>query len=50
MIECEVLATGSSGNCVVIGGSIMVDCGVPFKLVESHLNNVKLLLLTHIHS
>ena len=50
MIECEVVATGSSGNCVVVEKSIMIDCGVPFKLVEKKIGDIKLLLLTHIHS
>lgn len=50
MIEYDVLATGSTGNCVIIEKKIMVDCGVSFKTVESHLDDVKLLLLTHIHS
>lgn len=50
MIEYEVLATGSTGNCVIIEKNIMVDCGVPYKTVEKYMNNVKLVLLTHVHS
>ena len=50
MIECEVVATGSSGNCVVVGKNVMIDCGVPFKSVEKKLGGIKLLLLTHVHS
>lgn len=27
----DILATGSSGNAVVINGEILIDCGVPMK-------------------
>lgn len=47
----DVLATGSSGNAVVINGEILIDCGVPMKkLRESgHIKSLKLVLLTHAH-
>ena len=45
----EIIASGSSGNCVIIN-DVMVDCGVPFKKIKDHLYDVKYLLLTHIHS
>ena len=50
MIQYEVIASGSTGNCVIINDSVMIDCGVPYKLVESKLKQVKLVLLTHVHS
>ena len=46
----DVLATGSSGNAVVINGTILIDCGVPFKTLEPVKKGLKLVLLTHIHS
>lgn len=49
-MEYDVIATGSSGNAVVIGGSILVDVGVPFKTLSRVYKNLKLVLLTHIHS
>ena len=33
-VPYEVLATGSTGNAVVIDGQILMDCGVPYKLVK----------------
>lgn len=45
----DVISTGSKGNAVVIGDSIMVDCGVPFKLLAPHVKALKLVLLTHEH-
>lgn len=49
MIPYEIIATGSSGNAVVINHAIMVDCGVPYKSVAHVIGGVKLILLTHIH-
>lgn len=45
----EIISTGSKGNCVIIN-DVMVDCGVPFKLIKEHLYDIKYLLLTHIHT
>lgn len=45
----DVIATGSTGNAVVINGSILIDCGVPFKALEPVKKDLKLVLLTHIH-
>ena len=50
MIKYDVLASGSTGNCVIINSFVMIDCGVPFKVVEDKLSDIKLVLLTHIHS
>lgn len=49
MLDYKIISTGSKGNCVLIG-STMVDCGVPFKNIKEHLYGVSTLLLTHIHS
>lgn len=47
----DIIATGSSGNAVVINGEILIDCGVPMKkLRESgYIKSLKLVLLTHAH-
>lgn len=47
----DILATGSSGNAVVINGEILIDCGVSMKkLRESgYVKSLKLVLLTHSH-
>ena len=29
-MTCNVIATGSQGNAVVLDGTILLDCGVPF--------------------
>lgn len=45
----DVIASGSSGNAVVINDSILVDCGVSFKALEAVKKGLKLVLLTHSH-
>lgn len=48
----DILATGSSGNAVVINGEILIDCGVPYKTLEKsgYIKGLWLVLLTHEHS
>ena len=46
---CDVIATGSQGNAVVLGGEILVDCGVPYKQIAHIVPTLKLVLLTHRH-
>lgn len=43
-----MIATGSAGNAVVINGNIPIDCGVPFRSLETVKKNLKLVLLTHV--
>lgn len=46
----KIIATGSSGNAVVLDDHILLDCGVPFKRLEPYIKNLRLVLLTHVHS
>lgn len=48
-MEYEIIASGSSGNCVVIG-NIMVDCGVSYNRLKERLFDVDYLIITHIHT
>lgn len=45
----NIISTGSKGNAVVINDRILIDCGVPFKVLEPVKNDLRLVLLTHIH-
>lgn len=47
---CNVIATGSKGNAVLLGSSILLDCGVPYKKLEPYVSRLRLVLLTHRHS
>ena len=48
-MTCDVISTGSKGNAVVLGGEILIDCGVPFKLLERYIWKLRIVLLTHQH-
>lgn len=45
----NIISTGSKGNAVVINECILIDCGVPYKLLAPHVKGLRLVLLTHEH-
>lgn len=45
----DVIASGSSGNAVVINNSILIDIGVPSKALEPYKKDLKLVLTSHVH-
>lgn len=45
----EIIGTGSTGNAVVIGKHILIDCGLPWKKIQPYAKDLKLVLLTHEH-
>lgn len=49
MINFNTIGTGSSGNCFLLDDEIMIDCGLPYSKTKDHIENVKAVLLTHIH-
>lgn len=52
MISVRILATGSSGNCVLIGGHILVDAGITFKHFNEFdipLESISCCIITHKH-
>jgi Cft2 family RNA processing exonuclease len=49
-INYNIISTGSQGNAVIVNSVILIDCGVTFKAIRSFSKNIKLVLLTHIHS
>lgn len=46
----KIISSCSTGNAVIIRDYILVDCGVSFKRLSKYYKNLKLVLLTHIHS
>lgn len=46
----NIISTGSKGNAVVIKNFVLVDCGVSFKALFPVYKQIKIILLTHIHS
>lgn len=49
-VKYDLISSGSSGNAIVYEDVILVDAGVSYKYLVGHLNDVKILLLTHRHS
>lgn len=49
-MEYEILASGSSGNCVIINDIIAIDMGIPYRNLKDYYKNIRLVLLTHVHS
>ena len=45
----NIIATGSSGNAVILDGRILIDCGVPYKMLRPYVRDLQLVLLTHEH-
>lgn len=45
----QIINSGSSGNCVIIENIIAIDMGVSFKSLKNYYENLKIVLLTHIH-
>lgn len=45
----NIIATGSTGNCVIINDSIAVDMGVSFKALKDVYEQLQIVLLTHEH-
>ena len=46
----NIISSSSSGNCYIYNQDLMVDIGVPFSKIKSYYKDIKLLLLTHLHS
>lgn len=46
----DIVQSNSHGNAIVYNQDIMIDCGVPFRKLKFYYKQIKLLLLTHIHS
>ena len=46
----RIIESGSSGNATIVEDIILIDCGVSFKKLKNYYQELKLVLLTHIHS
>ena len=46
----KILNSGSDGNCTLINDIIAIDMGVSYKLLTPHVEKLRLVLLTHVHS
>ena len=49
-MKYKIISSCSTGNAVIIRDFILIDCGVSFKKLEKYYKDLKIVLLTHIHS
>ena len=49
-MTCDVIATGSKGNAVLLNGKYLFDCGVPMSAIKKALKHIRVVFLTHAHS
>lgn len=48
-ITYNLLASGSSGNCLIINKFLVLDLGVPFKKIKPYYKDIKLVFISHGH-
>lgn len=49
-MTCEIIATGSRGNAVLLNGKYLFDCGIPYGQLKPWVKGISMVFLTHIHS
>lgn len=48
-MKYEVIASGSSGNCLILNGIIALDVGVAWKQVAQYAKELRLVFVSHTH-
>ncbi|HRR78467.1 MAG TPA: MBL fold metallo-hydrolase, partial [Ruminococcus sp.] len=46
----KIIASGSSGNAAVVNDYILIDCGVSYRALAAVKKQLRIVVLTHIHS
>lgn len=49
-MKYKIIASGSSGNAILLDNGILLDCGVSYKLIKPYLQDIKLVFISHRHS
>lgn len=50
VMEYEIIESGSTGNCIIINKLIAIDMGVSYKRINNIVKDLKIILLTHVHT
>lgn len=45
----KIIKSGSSGNSILLENGLLLDCGVPFKLLINDLPKIKAVFISHEH-
>lgn len=48
--DYNIVGSSSKGNCLIFNKYLVIDIGVSYKKIEKYLKDLKIILLTHIHS
>lgn len=48
-MTCDVIATGSNGNAVLLNGKYLFDLGIPYGRLKKQAKDLRAVFLTHIH-
>lgn len=49
-MKCEIVATGSTGNCLILSDVLALDIGVAYKTVAPYVRNLQLVFVGHEHA
>lgn len=49
-MKYEIIGSSSKGNCIIVEGFLMLDCGVSYKSIKDKLSKIKLIFISHSHS
>lgn len=50
MLNYKILNSGSNGNCLIFNKYMAIDMGISYSQIKPYLKELKVILLTHIHS
>ena len=48
-MTCNIIATGSKGNAILLNGAYLLDCGVPFSKLKNVYKDIQVVFLSHQH-
>lgn len=48
MLDYKILASSSSGNCLILDNKIAVDCGIPYKTIKPYEHSIQVVLFSHV--
>jgi hypothetical protein len=48
-VQGRIIKTGSSGNCIFLHNSIVIDIGVPYSLIKPIVKDIQIVCCTHLH-
>lgn len=48
-MKYKIIASGSSGNSILLDNGILLDCGVPFKAIQGMIHKIKAVFISHEH-